>query len=708
MPENKEPTFYNKTILNIMMLAQSGLTGPYLKGFSRKRKVPMCPIEEQSLDFLNSYLEDKIAFNEESFDIVDQYFQHLHNSSLPDIIEIVDEAENKFRKAVILKHKEEVAHELSSAPVPTPEEKVEEPTPIATSDVGADIKDEPKPEFVLESVSEETPITTYVGETLVINPTVANTEEPVNKPVTQVKPKKNKELNLNILDNKKVARELTSADLIYLANLVEEESNVRIKERRKNQLSARIKDKIDTGMTDTSLRDEKFEQLVMRYGESRDRDRLFGKKNEIAHESETSQTVDSVLPITPTFEVVQDTGESSEPIDLPLPEETVSPVFEETEPLPVEEATVKPTSHKKAEKKHYVSLAREEFLKRNQFSIVEKKKEMVNLSSADLLALAGLIQEEKGFSTTKKQDRLRSFISDRIDQTLAGDVAVDYNFDTLLNTFGSPKQRKTKIKTKAVDDKDILYEPSIDSEQTPKKPGWFSRSWTSFKRNVRKVALWAGAAVLIAFGTKAAVDKFAKSSDDSKDKDKKELAVDNTNQNDVEVITMEEVNEIFGKQPTAQSASVVETKADNNKTNTINEKNTYEQKYEEYVKSFLAIHKVDGESLINNINKLAKDGKIQFADGTNAAWYAHAFTMYDKVAPNSKENKMIKALMSGQEVSPQEINQLVINAGRNGTGVKGSGSYSDYDKASKAEQTNYRKARQSAYQAQLAEKSQQK
>lgn len=104
----------------------------------------------------------------------------------------------------------------------------------------------------------------------------------------------------------------------------------------------------------------------------------------------------------------------------------------------------------------------------------------------------------------------------------------------------------------------------------------------------------------------------------------------------------------------------------------------------------ILIGKTKRDILYKKIDNLAQDGKIKYQGGTTREWYAYAFTIYDKVAPNSPQNKRIKSFLNGESQSAEYINQLVIQAGRNGKGVIGSGTYSSYDNASEALQQQHK------------------
>ena len=108
------------------------------------------------------------------------------------------------------------------------------------------------------------------------------------------------------------------------------------------------------------------------------------------------------------------------------------------------------------------------------------------------------------------------------------------------------------------------------------------------------------------------------------------------------------------------------------------------------------------DQLYQKIDRLAQDGKIEYQDGTTREWYAHAFTMYDQLAPNSKENKDIKKLLAGKDVDKAYINSLVVKAGRTGTGIQATGTYSAFDHAPKELQQQHIKSRKAVKQAEAA------
>ena len=101
-----------------------------------------------------------------------------------------------------------------------------------------------------------------------------------------------------------------------------------------------------------------------------------------------------------------------------------------------------------------------------------------------------------------------------------------------------------------------------------------------------------------------------------------------------------------------------------------------------HLKSVQAVQK-----LYHKIDSLAASGAIHFSQGTNAKRYAHAFTMYELIRPNSVENKQIQQLLAGEKVDAEYINSLVLKAGPKGNGVKPDNSSiktSHFDQATKS------------------------
>lgn len=117
----------------------------------------------------------------------------------------------------------------------------------------------------------------------------------------------------------------------------------------------------------------------------------------------------------------------------------------------------------------------------------------------------------------------------------------------------------------------------------------------------------------------------------------------------------------------------------------------------DYYDTSLQIHLGSKESvqkLYDKIDFLAQSGKIKFAEGLDTKRYAHAFTMYNLIRPNSAENKAIQNLLNGGQENPDLINRLVMKAKAKGEGIKpdnNSIKTSNFDKAGKSLQIQHLK-----------------
>ena len=111
------------------------------------------------------------------------------------------------------------------------------------------------------------------------------------------------------------------------------------------------------------------------------------------------------------------------------------------------------------------------YWKDTQFNILSKKKEVQKLSSADLLLISKLINETKGYSTSKNKDRLRSIITFRINKTLSGELTADEDFYSLVEKFGSYEQKKKAAQLSTKENNTIVNEntPATSSQKQKKK-----------------------------------------------------------------------------------------------------------------------------------------------------------------------------------------------------------------------------------------------
>ena len=93
--------------------------------------------------------------------------------------------------------------------------------------------------------------------------------------------------------------------------------------------------------------------------------------------------------------------------------------------------------------------------------------------------------------------------------------------------------------------------------------------------------------------------------------------------------------------------------------------NYYDTSLQIHLKSKQAV-----QSLYDQIDKLKAAGKLKMSEGLDTKRYAHSFTMYKLIRPNSKENKAIENLLNGGVEDAAYIDALVKQAGVKGNGVK--------------------------------------
>ncbi len=387
------------------------------------------------------------------------------------------------------------------------------------------------------------------------------------------------------------------------------------------------------------------------------------------------------------------------------------------------------TKHKDEEKK--------KAFQETRFKILNNKKEAARLSSKDMVMMAKLLEEEKGYSTAKMKDKLRSYAMEKIDKTLKGEMPQDEEFVKLTELFGSYQQKnqvrtridtgqpiarkkepkketpktqkqenkpqpKKEAKDKPIAEKkqenkrtdipsNIFITPKKDQDQpvpTKKdkshkktKTGFFKKMW----KTVKRVAVVGALAVAGYLGGKMVHDLSNTSGNDAK-------------QNAKEVVKPNEAKPQAKPELQATSNETNKTADFSQELETLNK--AYKNRFDTALKIILG--ETERNNLYQEIDQLAKDGKIALSDGTTREWYAHAFTMYNELAPNSKEAQAIKNLRNGGTADKEYINSLVLQAGRDGKGIQASGTFSHFDKAAKDLQLKHLKNRKAVKNAEQA------
>lgn len=349
-----------------------------------------------------------------------------------------------------------------------------------------------------------------------------------------------------------------------------------------------------------------------------------------------------------------------------------------------------------------------------KFKILENKKQTLKLSSDDLMMINELMAGVTDYSTSKLKNKLMSLISLKIDRTLKGEMLADKNFGKLVSSFGSYQQSKRFKEFSAPKKRDTNKDVNafrMRDRRFKFDGSWLKKAW----RNTKRAAVVAGIAILGCIGIKSehggtknetkqnpvemnsALQTMSAASQNNVktfDFHKAFLA------NNIKPKTKQEINKPETTKKSDVSNKEVAPKSVSAQDKTISIEEAYKASYEASVKLHLGEKK--SQNLYKALHQLEKAGKIEFDKGTNLDWYAYSYTMYKVIAPYSKETRLFEDFLKGKPVDKSAINDLVIKAGRNGCGVKGSGSYSAYDNASQQTQKDYIAKRNAVKQAKKA------
>jgi len=287
--------------------------------------------------------------------------------------------------------------------------------------------------------------------------------------------------HFSVLESKKRAGLLTSSDLLFIADVLNEDLGYST-ERLKSKVQSYAQIKISKVLKGEFEPDESFDKLLLLYGNGAHLGdtNLNSQQEPIANESlnimadadepavesnldyealpTTDTTLGEVDSISVTEEPVVDV--EPEPIVIPEPETIVIP---ELEPVSLDETPAPAIELPPLveEKKPSIQSIRDSILKRkqhlqaltaNNFAILDNKKKMATLSSDDFLALDAALSLK--LEETKKNTKpyhvlmrqkaiLTSFAQNKIQSTLEGKNKRDDNFEDLVTTLGSFQQQKT-------------------------------------------------------------------------------------------------------------------------------------------------------------------------------------------------------------------------------------------------------------------------
>lgn len=301
-------------------------------------------------------------------------------------------------------------------------------------------------------------------------------------------------------------------------------------------------------------------------------------------------------------------------------------------------------------------------------SLVNNKKRIKKAPADDLVYIKQSLAAAPQPSVRKILDKLNSHGQQRLERIIRHEESVPANIDEFSRLFGTWRQQNilrhgkyTPAPRKA---KVSLYH-KVERSQKAFWPKLLHNSKEFLIRNAKKIAVIGGIlfAGLLAHKANKEITRA-----------EQEQAKYNTEIKTWENTTPQKKNKTIA---TPQFSAPVKEQS-----TTVNAlEKAYKNRFDTSLEILLGKEKRD--NLYKQIDTLAEKGAIKYSGGTTREWYAHAFTMYDKIAPNSAENRNIRKLLGGERQSLEYINNLVLQAGRNGKGVKGSGTHSAYDWASK-------------------------
>lgn len=321
-----------------------------------------------------------------------------------------------------------------------------------------------------------------------------------------------------VLQNKKKAGLLTSADLLFIAEKLDAEkgySTTSLKSKLRSYAENRIA-KILKGEISS---DEDFNKLVLRFGTVQQNMSYQSKARPTVSRTVIREKPEVSPAPTPTPVISKEPEVSPEPAPTPVVE-VVSPI---------EEPVVENTSRKETFLKHKQHLQE---LSANGFAILENKKRMASLEAYDLLLLSALLslqidETEKNtrpYNVLKrKHDILSSFAQKRIQDSLDGKIIPDARLDELVDTLGTYQQKDTfrnrgcrpfvgkeEIEEQPViiinetgnenkEEKEVkqeIKEEKKENKPTRVKDPWYKKLWNKTKR----VAIIVGVAAVSLFG----------------------------------------------------------------------------------------------------------------------------------------------------------------------------------------------------------------
>lgn len=487
-----------------------------------------------------------------------------------------------------------------------------------------------------------------------------------------------------ILQNKKKMAQLSSEDLLAIAEMLEAETGYSTT-RLKDKLRGYIQNKIDKTLKGEIAKDEGFEKLAHSRGTARQSETV-RRREEKANNS------------------------TAKPLVLEVPSVEEPQVKEEKIVPPVTEAEIDLEDRKEAilrnkKEEHKKSLSA------NNFAILDSKKKMEALNSEDLCLLEETLKEN--MAKTKKNSRaanvlkrqysiLCSFAQNRIQKVLKGELAADNDFNTLVAKTGTVQQKnvvyhRQKAKEKAqeeviivtptptpvieepvviVDDKpkaEPKPEPKPEKKEEKKKEPWY-------KRHLSKIAV--GLAFVVVTSAAAVSGVFKKVFGGSEQNTKPVTEMTTTPQQNIQTET----------ETQTRTADFQDVRSELQKLR--------DAKYNVRVQAFKESQTkldINLDNLDKVVEKAVNEGKIQISgDLTPArAKYVIAFCAQ---YPGTEAGQACKALLNGEDVDLSNFNKWDKALGDDGSEfvktLHKKTNFSPIDNASQQTKKDYQKANQ--------------
>ncbi len=296
-------------------------------------------------------------------------------------------------------------------------------------------------------------------------------------------------------------------------------------------------------------------------------------------------------------------------------------------------------------------------LSKNRFAILQNKKEMAKLSSAQLLLIAEKLEAERGYSTKILQDKLRNFAQNKIERTFRNEIPEDDDFVALVKRMGTIKHINrvdtwTSRYTPPVEEKPVSQMDMKKKEQKREKSK--KKSKNSQKRSIWKKGKYLILATVLGVGGVFAgvlgMNKFKQSQPSDDQKGDKITVVVNTpvseikNNNDKQQ-SSDDIADFQTERQRIEQEQVAKAQAP--------ELSKEDQELGERIKAFKFSQEKLGinlNSLDKVVDDLIKAGSIEISENMTPTRAKYVIAFYAQF-PGTQEGKTCKALLNGKKVS---------------------------------------------------------